>query len=220
MTRATKRVERMLDEVVEAQQSVIAAQEKVRHEKAFLQDGQSHLAAFQGRAAEHSATHRRKGHSKELQQGVGFVRFGSARHLTPRPKSTQFGWKTFSTVCRESFHTVDRDRHCGGRPDDARGDAIQATQVAEDAPGSDTETAASLGGGDGSDDGGHSDVADSEHPILGEVAVGFEKVLASAVTRVAFSSLDAADLVDVFAKRARVLKSAFRSGLRVGAPKR
>ena len=61
-----------------------------------------------------------------------------------------------------------------------------------------------------------------EHPILGEVAGGFEEVLASAVTRVAFSTFDGVDLVDAFAKRARVFKSpraflkgAFRSCVRL-----
>ena len=46
VTRATKRVEKMREDVVEAQQSVIAAQEKVRHEEALLQDGVSRLAAL------------------------------------------------------------------------------------------------------------------------------------------------------------------------------
>ena len=47
---------------------------------------------------------------------------------------------------------------------------------------------------DESDVDGHSDVGDMEHPILGEVAGGFEEVLASAVTRVAFTTLDGVDL--------------------------
>ena len=62
---------------------------------------------------------------------------------------------------------------------------------------SDTETAPKF-------DGDGSDVwpfgrGDMEHPILGEVAGGFEEVSASAVARVAFRTLDGVDLVVAFA---------------------
>ena len=89
---------------------------------------------------------------------------------------------------------------------------------------SDTETMPSVGGSpeDSSEDDGHSDVEDMQHPILGEVDAGFEEILASPATRAAFTSLDSVNLMEVFTKRARVLKSppaflkgAFRSCMRM-----
>ena len=100
--------------------------------------------------------------------------------------------------------------------------AIEEDQVFSRVAQSDTETVPSVGdSSEDSDDGGHSDVENMQHPILGEVAAGFEEILASPATRAAFSSLDAVDLMEIFTKRARVLKSppaflkgAFRSCMR------
>ena len=69
----------------------------------------------------------------------------------------------------------------------------------------------SVGGSpEDSEDDGHSDVEDMQHPILGEVDAGFEEILASPATRAAFTSLDSVNLMEVFTKRARVLKSPTR----------
>ena len=61
-----------------------------------------------------------------------------------------------------------------------------------------------------------------QYPILGEVVACFEEILASPATRAAFTRLDAVDLMEIFTKRARVLKSppaflkgAFRSYMRL-----
>ena len=48
-----------------------------------------------------------------------------------------------------------------------------------------------------------------QHPILGVVAAGTEDIMAIEATRAAFTILDKVDLIETFAKRARLLKSSF-----------
>ena len=89
--------------------------------------------------------------------------------------------------------------------------ATEEDQVRSTVAQSDTETVPSAGGSsEDSDDGGHSDVEDVQHPILGEVAAGVEEILASPVTRAALTSLDAAYLM-VLKSPPAFLKGGFRS---------
>ena len=91
----------------------------------------------------------------------------------------------------------------GNHVDEVRSATVEDVRPTD--PESDTDTVPSVG--DQSDNDGHSEVGDLEHPVLGEEPAWFEEVLPTVVTQAAFVSLDAVDLSDVFTRRARVLKS-------------
>ena len=212
-------------QVVNFQQSVIVAQEKVRHEEALLQDGVSRLAALKEEseradqpnsvpptAQVHFATElamlrewqellrerddlraelatvggREENRPKKtrtlanpspdlmitdqelesmINRAESTVRANSSRSMGsvgeashPGPLMLNFGRVRFPRSTGSRFTPLTEMDTVEDVPTTQADDEIQATPVAEGPLESDTETAPSLGGGDGSDVDGHSDV--------------------------------------------------------------